>query len=192
MGASVEPSRESHSDDRQLLSKWVDEHADALYRFALTKLQNDDVIEDLLQETYLAALRGYKGFRGEASIRTWLIGILRIKIADYRRKQFRNLPQADISVQDLPVREDRLSDWDISDSSTIEKAEFWSTLERCLSKLPDSLVAAYTLREVDDKSATQVCDILGISAQNLAVRLYRARALLRECLDRNWFQRKSM
>lgn len=50
---------ESTSDPRKLLSQWVDEHADALYRFALTRVGDKHAIEDLLQDTYPAAVKAY-------------------------------------------------------------------------------------------------------------------------------------
>src|SRR4051812_6063295 len=65
---------------------WVDEHGDCLYRYALARVRKPDVAQDLVQETFLSAIRSYAKFAGQSSIRSWLCGILKHKICDYYRK----------------------------------------------------------------------------------------------------------
>ena len=66
--------------------RWVDDHGECLYRFALMRVRNRDVAEDLVQETFLAAVRGYEKFGGRSSERSWLCGILKNKVVDHFRK----------------------------------------------------------------------------------------------------------
>ena len=68
---------------------WVDEHADVLFRYALLRVRRSEVAEDLVQETFLAALHGRETYSGKSSVRTWMIGILRHKILDYFRRTAR-------------------------------------------------------------------------------------------------------
>jgi RNA polymerase sigma-70 factor (ECF subfamily) len=68
---------------------WVDRHGDFLFRYAITRLGNQAVAEDLVQETFLAALRAGKNFFGRSAERTWFVGILKHKIVDYLRRQGR-------------------------------------------------------------------------------------------------------
>ncbi|MGB7030300.1 MAG: sigma-70 family RNA polymerase sigma factor, partial [Syntrophobacteria bacterium] len=77
---------------------WVDEHGDALFRYALFRTQNGQVAEDLVQETFLAALRGKDSFAGRSSVKTWLFGILKHKIIDHIRKISRERPEEDIET----------------------------------------------------------------------------------------------
>ena len=65
---------------------WVDRHGDALYRYALLRLRSPDLAADVVQETFLEALRARSSFSGRSSERTWLVGILRHKIVDHLRK----------------------------------------------------------------------------------------------------------
>ena len=65
---------------------WVDRHGDSLYRYALLRLRAPDLAADVVQETFLEALRARESFAGRASERTWLFGILRHKIVDQIRK----------------------------------------------------------------------------------------------------------
>ena len=68
---------------------WVDLHGDGLYRYALLRLRSPDLAADVVQETFLEALRARSSFSGHSSERTWLVGILRHKIVDH----FRRVPQ---------------------------------------------------------------------------------------------------
>src|SRR5438094_6238529 len=76
--------------------RWVDEHGDVLYRFALIRVRKPEVAEDLVQETLLAAVRGYEKFGGRSLERTWLCGILKNKIVDYFRKLGRETSFTDL------------------------------------------------------------------------------------------------
>ncbi|HID70194.1 MAG TPA: sigma-70 family RNA polymerase sigma factor, partial [Desulfobacterales bacterium] len=66
--------------------KWLGLYGDALYRFAIIRVQDSFAAEDLVQETLLAADRSYENFSGKSTVRTWLTGILKHKIVDYYRR----------------------------------------------------------------------------------------------------------
>src|ERR1051326_1947806 len=81
------PARLMSTPDIQTsAARWVDDHGECLYRFAVTRVRKPEVAEDLVQETFLAAVRGYEKFGGRSSERSWLCGILKNKIVDYFRK----------------------------------------------------------------------------------------------------------
>ena len=61
-------------------SDWVDAHADYLFNFAIGQVRDVSVAEDLVQDTFLAAVKAQNTFGGKSSERTWLVGILRHKI----------------------------------------------------------------------------------------------------------------
>src|SRR5581483_8236434 len=81
-------------------AQWVDQHGDYLFRFALSRLRQREVAEDLVQETFVAALRARKRFAGASSERTWLTGILKRKIVDYFRRKGHEQPASDLSTSD--------------------------------------------------------------------------------------------
>jgi hypothetical protein len=66
--------------------RWVDDHGNCLYRYALLRVRHPEVAEDLVQETLCAAVRVYQDFQGRSSERSWLCGILKNKICDHFRK----------------------------------------------------------------------------------------------------------
>ena len=70
------------------VSQWVEEHGDLLYRFARYRVSSHELAEDLVQITFISALKDWQRFRRESSPKTWLVSILRHKIIDhYRRKK---------------------------------------------------------------------------------------------------------
>ena len=145
---SEEPAAEVTSP-----SRWVDEHGDHLFRYALNRVRQTDVAEDLVQETFLAALRGRGQFAGGSSERTWLIGILKHKIIDQLRRQSREQPASDLAVADwTDALFDHTGHWKSGPSewtnpgAAVEKAEFWRTFSRCIAKLPVKLGVAFSLR----------------------------------------------
>ncbi|MDZ7344802.1 MAG: sigma-70 family RNA polymerase sigma factor [candidate division KSB1 bacterium] len=183
---------------------WVDEHGDYLYGFALLRLRNRELAEEMVQETFLAALKARQNFARQSSERTWLVGILKHKIIDHFRRASRERPVADFdgasSDDDLfhPsgawidhwTQEGAPKEWAEDPSRLVEQKEFWEIFNRCLTQLPPRLAEAFTLREIDGFSSEEVCRILNISANNLWVMLHRARAMLRRRLEVNWFMKQ--
>jgi RNA polymerase sigma-70 factor (ECF subfamily) len=176
--------------------KWVDEHGDYLFRFALSRLRQREAAEDLVQETFLAALQARKRFAGASSVLTWLVGILKRKIVDHLRRKGREQPASDLAATSQCMEslfdergnwKKKPGKWPADPSATLEKAEFHMILSRCLGKLPERLADAFTLREVEELDSQEVCKVLDISANNLWVMLHRARVWLRRCLEVNWF-----
>jgi len=178
-------------------NKWLDGHGDYLYRYALVRVREAVVAEDLLQEVLLAAVGSYQTHAGRSSERTWLVGIMKHKVIDYFRHLARHA-----EFQLMPEDEDRewfeesgpwQGHWREDQAPTswpihaLESREFWETFERCLSQLSPQMSIAFTLREFDGLSSTEICEILNITPNNLSVLLHRSRIKLRHLLEANWF-----
>lgn len=196
----AEPDTRSEDGDRapdlHAVEAWVDEHADYLFRYALPRLRDHHATEEVLQETFLAALKSVDTFRGDSSPRTWLVGLLRRKIADHYRKRYREGQAESLDTTDPTIdawfnEKGRWITWpkrcEMDPAALHQKADFWKAFERCLEALPQRLAEAFTLRVVDDRKPDEVCKVLSITATNLWVALHRARARLRACLEANWF-----
>lgn len=180
--------------------RWLDEHGDVLFRFAMARVRDRETAEDLVQETFVAALRTKVTYAGRASERTWLVGILKNKIADYYRKKYRQpeIREADSGMGDEGFFQnlfDRLGHWREKPAewshprSALQEKEFWTILRKCMHGLPERLASAFTLRIVEQCSTKEVCNIMNTTSTNVGVMLYRARLLLRRCLELNWFRR---
>ncbi len=186
--------------------RWVEEHGDYLFKFALVRLRDQTRAEDMVQETFLAALKGGQSYAGRSAEKSWLVGILKHKILDYYRKAAR-----ETSFTDLEFYSDEESDrfipdglfkdgwihdagrelgpmeWSSDPGASLDSQAFWKTFHDCSSKLPRNISAVFTLREVDGVESKEICKLLNISENNLWVMLHRARMALRHCLETNWF-----
>ena len=139
--------------------RWVDDHGDALYAYALLRLRDADSAAEVVQETFLEALRGRSRFEGRSSERTWLIGILKHKIIDdYRRRSRREKGTGEAAGADSENEEffDRRGAWkeaiggwgDLPDQ-VLERSEFWQVFRTCLADLPENYSEAFTLSELE-------------------------------------------
>jgi RNA polymerase sigma-70 factor (ECF subfamily) len=173
-------------------TRWLDEHGDYLYRFALARVGRPEAAEDLVQETLLAALQAAGRFAGRASERTWLTGILKNKLIDRLRQGGRTQTATDLGATDdwLDGLYDRTGHWKAAPgrwgadpAEVLQRREFWEAFQCCLAGLPDRLRAVLSLRLLDEVPAGEVCQALAISPSNLWTLLHRARLRLWHCLD---------
>jgi RNA polymerase sigma-70 factor (ECF subfamily) len=178
--------------------RWVDEHGDCLYRYALIRVRKEEVAEDLVQDTLLVAVRTHDKFGGRSSERSWLVGILKNKICDHFRKLGRETNFTDLEffsgehsekfdIDDYWIHERGPSDWKPEGEEAMKRAEFWQAIQSCLTKMPERVAAVFTMREMDDVPSKEICATLNISEANLWVMLHRARMALRQCLELNFF-----
>jgi len=175
--------------------EWLEEHGDYLFNLAVGQVRDETAAEDLVQETFLAALKARDSFRGQSSDRTWLVGILRHKIYDHLRRVCRGRLVYSDKSSSRPDQEV----WDgsllwvyevaaecLEPSRRMELAEFRQALETALGKLPPRIAQVFQLYAVEERSNNEVCDRLGISENNLWVMLHRGRKQLRAELADWW------
>jgi len=183
-------------------TRWVDEHGDYLFHFALSRVRDMVLAEDLVQDARLAALRGAERYEGRSTERTWLAGILRNKLLDHFRKAGRETSFTDMEFYedeerksfDNPMFPDHWTaeagpqEWGRIGESLDDEA-FWETFHQCTRKLPEKVARVFLLREVDELETDEICASLQVTPNNLWVMLHRARMALRRCLEENWFQK---
>lgn len=179
------------------------QHRPVLFRYALLTLRDADLAEDVVQETLLAALQAAAGFAERASLRTWLIGILKHKIADQQRRRAREtqLFELDRIGPDEDIEEDLFNAeggwhsppkaWSHPEQS-LEQEEFWRIYEWCQQSLPLRQAKVFMLRELVGLEPEEICKELGFSSTNYWVTLHRARLRLRLCLETRWFGKQQV
>jgi RNA polymerase sigma-70 factor (ECF subfamily) len=181
--------------------QWVNEHGDALYSFAMTRVKNPSAAKELIQETFLAALENRTGFEGRSSVRTWLISILRNKIVDAFRAGSLRTDRVE-EAEEATMSEDRFfeseGEWDghwredhlpkeWKDPHTeLERTELRRLLEACVELLPRRHASVFLMKEFDGEESGAICSALGISLSNFWVILHRSRLALRECVEQKW------
>jgi RNA polymerase sigma-70 factor (ECF subfamily) len=185
--------------------KWVENYGDYLFSIALLKTSQRETAEDMVQETFMAAVKALPGFKGESNEKTWLTAILNNKVIDYYRKKDL-LKNADTYLQETeqsfnssffetelsPVghwtKSQAPQPWVEDADKTITQSEFYRVFEFCVSKMPPKLVPVFLSKFIDEKNAEEICKELNISSSNYWVIIHRSRLLMRKCLETNWFK----
>ena len=174
---------------------------DFLYRFALRRVGDSHVAEDLVQDTLLAALKATPRDIDESIQRRWMIGIMKHKIVDYYRKTIREPMLASEQPGDRSPGDEFLvnghwkpeaaarQEWPDNPDSLLERKQFWDALTNCLKKLPSRTAQIITMREADEVETDEICRLFRLSPSNLYVILHRTRKQLRDCLDSRYFGR---
>ena len=165
-----------------------------LVRVARQKLRNEAWAEDAVSETLVAALENPAGFTGRATLRTWLVGILKHKVVDQVRRHTRECQvgawDEEPEFGDLP---DALpggaveahAEWG-DPQERLNRRQFMAQFDQCLKTLPPQQGRAFMLRNWMDKETDDICAELGVTANHLAVMLHRARKQLRRSLQMQW------
>jgi len=172
-------------------------HRGYLLRVAVLQLRDNDLAEDIVQDTLVAALQGAQGFSGRSSLKTWLTGILKHKIVDAIRRKSREPSFASLEeetqIEDFDALFDDSGHWENPPAdwgdpeSQLSRAQFFDIMQFCLEKLPPNTARVFMMREVMELDSGEICKELAITSTNLWVILYRARMALRQCLEQNWF-----
>jgi RNA polymerase sigma-70 factor (ECF subfamily) len=176
---------------------WVDRYADLLYRYALVRVSDRQVAEDLVQETFVSALNAAERFAGDSSEKTWLVGILKHKILDHYRRSHRGINKALDSTPDMDQFFDSTGHWrempqhwGKNPETLLRNKEFVAVLYNCVDALPERQKRVFVMRELDGIEGEEISKVLGVTATNLWVMLHRARHRLRDCLQAKWFKEK--
>ena len=166
-----------------------------LFRYAFSRLRDREAAEEVVQESFVSALKALDQYSGRGSESAWLMGILKRKIIDFVRKRNRMLSGAKEDSNGDPSETlfDQTGHWrsdprifGSDPSAAIESREFRAALCDCLSAIPAKQRDVFTLRELEDLSSEEICKELDITASNLWVLLHRARLRLAECLKAKW------
>jgi RNA polymerase sigma-70 factor (ECF subfamily) len=168
--------------DRLACTCLLKRFAPRMYRLALQLTGETDEAEDVLQEAFIQACAHVADFEGRSGLATWLHRIvLNTALARLRRKSLSTVP---LETDDLGMHatQDLMIDRAAGPSDVVLGQELGETLERAILALPDSLRAAFVLRDVEGLSTKEAAAAIGLAESALKVRLHRARMVLRGML----------
>lgn len=164
--------------DREAFEVVVRRYGPPLFRYARRMLANHDDVADVVQDTFVAAWRQLKSFRGTSSLQTWLFAICSRKIVDtYRVKHAQ--PIDDRLLDALPASS-KGTDPFVAASNTA----FLAALEAALGELPPRQRASWVLREIESMTFPQIGEVLRLSPDAARGHHFRATSTLRNRLAR--------
>ncbi|MBB3054306.1 sigma-70 family RNA polymerase sigma factor [Mucilaginibacter gotjawali] len=180
-------------------AQWVNKYADYLYGYTLSRINDEELARDLVQETFLAALERVEKFEGRSSESTWLTAILKNKIIDVYRKKSSGLlkrQEARTEAQDLDdFFEAEDGHWKVQHQpqafgleacNPLLGKEFSHILKQCMQKLPSLWLSVFTMKHMDEETTETICSELKVTSSNYWVIIHRAKVSLRACLQKNW------
>ncbi len=187
------------SGDESAFAALVDDLQGRLLALAATFTWSATLAEDIVQETWLGVIRGLRAFAGRSSLRTWVFSILVRRARTMAAREARRVdsalrsrgPDGGPVVEWEPGRgriglwEETPVPWALEDPAAIyESREALAVVSGALAGLPPSQRQVVLLRDVEDLTARDVCNMLDLSETNQRVLLHRGRARIRRALDR--------
>lgn len=184
--------------DERAFEALIDQHTLAMLRLAQLYVPTRAVAEEVVQETWLAVVRGLGSFEGRSSLRTWIFRILLNKAKSSGLAERRNLPLDDLDGGDAEahaVDPSRFAGrprgywssppnhWDELPEDRLLARETLAVMERAMEGLPRGQQAVFELRDLQHWTAVEVCEALGITEANQRVLLHRARGRMRTAIE---------
>jgi RNA polymerase sigma-70 factor (ECF subfamily) len=180
-----------HADALQEL---VERYEPRVYRFAMRVCRNQEDAQEILQETFLNAIRSLATFRGDSQFATWLFRIVVTSCAKTRgrravsggREIALDLPEGTAAGPAMP-REP--VDWSLDPEASSLSAEVREHLEAAIDRLPPGYKGVFLLRDIEGFSTADTAHILNLSPEAVKTRLHRAHLFLRDQLSRYFTDR---
>jgi RNA polymerase sigma-70 factor (ECF subfamily) len=184
--------------------KWVENYGDYLYSLAKYKINDAELARDLMQETFLSAIKAIDTFRGDCSEKTWLVRILNNKIIDHYRAGKKEIPMSEYLDNTETSFSEHYFDLNtpgeyghhkiaafpaisaFESDSGLHQAELKKVLDGCIAKLPTSLSQVFLLKYISGENTDFICKKFNITSSNYWVILHRAKLLLRTCISKIW------
>lgn len=177
---------------------WVKLYSDTLFHFTYARVGDKETAKDLVQETFLAALRNLDNYKGEISEKNWLFTIIKNKIIDHYRKrstiilsELEDLFQQSESFfdeNDQWKKNSAPKEWNVGYSMPVESDEFNEILNKCIERLNELSRIVFSMKYLDEKESDEICKELSITSSNYWVIIHRAKLQLRSCLEKNWIK----
>ena len=161
------------SGDTQAFSVLVDRYKHMVFTLAMKILKNREEAEEVSQDTFVKAYTALPTFKGASKFSTWLYKIAYYRSLDYLKRQGRSLNVGAVDVNtvfNLATTEDLLESLDLNERKVI--------IKNAISELPENDSLLITLHYLEEQSLKEISDLMGISVNNVKVRLFRSRKRL--------------
>jgi RNA polymerase sigma-70 factor (ECF subfamily) len=157
-----------------------------LYRIARGILRNDGEAEDVVQETYVRAFTHLQDFRGDSSFATWLARIAMNEALGRLRRQRPNvewtsLPPGALEAQVIQFPRSAASE---DPEKSMAQREIQHVVEHAIDELPDAFRIVFITRVIEGMNVEETAEILGLKPETVKTRLHRARAMLRDNVEK--------
>jgi RNA polymerase sigma-70 factor (ECF subfamily) len=167
-------------DRRGAVTAMMAAHEETVFAYCVRELRDRELAEDVAQQVFTEAHRDLARFRGEATLRTWLIGIAHHRCGDAIKARARRSSKIELDLEKVEDHVDPGS----APTEKLDQARLVSALEGCLHELSPEIRETVLLRFVSGMTYEEMAPMLGRKADTLCVRVARALPILKRCLER--------
>ncbi len=175
--------KKAQSGDKKALAELVKKHEQTVYNFAYKLCRDREKAEHTMQETFLSMIKNIKQFSGKSKLSTWLYTIASNFCLMHARMNKKHSYHS-FDDEEFQIDEKSISDWKITPEKVTENNELKEILEKAIEKLAPDYRVVFLLRDIEGFSTEETGKILNLSVPAVKSRLHRARAFLRNELDK--------
>ena len=188
--------------DEAAFLELVRSYHSSMLRVAQIYVSSRAVAEEVIQETWLAVLKGVQRFEGRSSLKTWIFRILTNIAKTRAEREGRTIPFSALEPSRVPeaaVEPDRFlrddhphwpghwttapRSWTALPEEVLLAMEMRGIVVRAIDSLPANQRAVISLRDIEGWDSNDVCNVVGVSETNQRVLLHRARSKVRRELE---------
>ncbi|MBK7631941.1 MAG: sigma-70 family RNA polymerase sigma factor [Ignavibacteriales bacterium] len=175
---------------------WVGKFSDELFGYAYIRCNDEETARDLIQDTFLSALKNLESFKGEISEKNWLYLILKNKIIDHYRKKSKTPLTRIEEESELDEFFNDAGHWKKEAlpsqfNSTVENSnysfEFYEILEKCKRKLNEIQLNLFAMKFLDEMESDEICKEMEINSSNYWVLIHRIKLKIRKCIEKLFY-----
>jgi RNA polymerase sigma-70 factor (ECF subfamily) len=184
--------------DEAAFASLLDTYHSSLVNVAMSYVRNRAVAEEVVQEAWLGVIRGLERFEGRSSLKTWIFRIVANIAKTRSAREGRSVPFSALGdPEDGPsVDPERFGpddhwssfpvSWETIPEERLQAKETLARIQEAIETLPPTQRAVVTLRDVEQWTSEEVCELLGVSEGNQRVLLHRARSKVRSALEQHF------
>jgi RNA polymerase sigma-70 factor (ECF subfamily) len=173
----------AQAGDRTALAKLVKMYEQTVYNFAYKICRDKEKAEHVMQETFLSMVKSIRQFSGKSKLSTWLYTIVSNHCLMMARSNKKHM-HTSLDDDDALIDEKNITDWDVAPHKITENSELGHILDEAIKKLPPDYRIVFVMRDIQGLSTEETAKAMSLTIPNIKSRLHRARAFLRNELNK--------
>ena len=175
--------QKAQTGDRAALAQLVKQYEQTVYNFSFKVCRNKEKAENTMQETFLTMVKSLEQFSGNSKLSTWLYTIVSNHCLMMARSEKKHV-YSSLDDEDNLIDEKNIADWNITPDKVAENSELKKILDEAIDQLAPEYRIVFLLRDVQGLSTEETGKAVSLSVPAVKSRLHRARAFLRNELNK--------
>ena len=180
----IELIENAKKGDKRALASLVKMYEQTVFNFAFKICRNKERAEHTMQETFMSMVKSISQFSGNSKLSTWLYTVVSNHCLMLARSQ-KKFDYASLDDDEYYIDESNIADWKVTPDRVTENNELKELLDEAIKRLPYDYRIVFLLRDVEGLSTEETAKVMSLTVPAVKSRLHRARAFLRNELDKN-------